>query len=145
MTRQCERDDGAAIIEFCFLGLLLLVPIAYVVITAFSVQAASYAVAAATREAGRAFATTVDGEPQLRATQAAAVAMSDHGLDLAPGALAVRCTAEPCLTPGAVLHTTMTVQVPLPLLPDVLAGAVPASIRVEGTHVEYVDRFRSGR
>jgi hypothetical protein len=137
-------DRGSAVVEFCFLAVLLMVPLLYVLLTVFEVQAATYAVAAATREAGRAFTTTgKDGDPPLRAYQAANLAMGDHGLELAPGQLAIDCPEGTCTGGGAAVRVAIAVEVPLPFLPAVLDGAVPASVRVEGTHLEHVDRFRA--
>lgn len=140
-----ESDTGSAMVEFTFLGLLLMVPVAYVMFTVFQVQSAAYAVSAATREAGRAFTTASAAgiDPQTRATMAAAVALADHGHDLAPGQLSLSCSAQPCLTRGAAVTARIDLQVPLPLLPRFLGDTLPASVRVSSRHVEYVDRFRA--
>ncbi|RJK96369.1 pilus assembly protein [Vallicoccus soli] len=137
-----RRDDtGSAIVEFCFLGVLLMVPLAYVVLAVFHVQAAAYGAAAATRESGRAYTTTpAGGDAEGRAWAAAGVALADHGVDLADQDYALTCSADPCSSPGGTVRTTIAVDVPLPLLPRFLGDA--ATFRVEATHVQPVDRFR---
>lgn len=145
VRRRPHGDDGGAIIEFCFLGVLLLVPLVYLVLAVFAVQSTAYGVAAATREAGRAFVTTPPGaEPATRAFAAANVATADHGVVLEPSQLAITASSEGCLAAGDVVTVRIAVEVPLPFVPDVLAGAVGSTVGVEGEHVEHVDRYRAG-
>jgi len=139
---QAER--GAAMVEFTFLAVLLLVPLAYIVVAAFTVQKAAFAVTAATREAGRAFVTadsaaTADG----RARAAADLAMRDQGLALPDGALRITCGGGECLTPGTAVTVDLEYAVSLPLVPHALGGRPLASIRVHGHHVEVVDPYRA--
>jgi hypothetical protein len=47
-------DDGTALVEFFWLGILLMVPITYAILFAFQMQRAVFAVTEATRSAGRA-------------------------------------------------------------------------------------------
>lgn len=137
-------DRGSAIVEFCFLALLLMVPLVYVVLAVFRVQAGAYGATAAAREAGRAFVTA--DEPALaedRARAAAAVAAADHGLALAPAALTISCSVQPCLTPGGRLYVAIDTSVPLPFLPPVFADRAAASIAVHARHNEVVDLYRT--
>jgi hypothetical protein len=127
-----------------FLGVLLLVPLAYVVVCIGSVQAGAYGVSAATREAGRAFVHAPVGEdPRAWAYTAAKLALADQGIELQPEQLQITCSADPCRTPGATVAVAIDLEVPLPLVPEVF-GSVPASIAVHGRHVEIVDRFVVG-
>ena len=65
-------DSGRAIVEFVFLGVLMLVPLVYLVLTLATVQAAAYSATTAAREAGRAFTTAQsEGESMPRARAAA--------------------------------------------------------------------------
>jgi len=147
LARRVRTDDrGNAMVEFTVLGMLLMIPLVYVVLTVFVVQKAAYAVTAATREAGRAYVTAESGgEAAARAEAAAAIALGDHGLGLGPGQLAVECSANPCLTPGATVRVRLDLTVPLPLLPRVFAGRAPASVAVNGQHEQLVDVFRASR
>jgi Flp pilus assembly protein TadG len=134
-------EEGAALIEFIVLAVVLLIPTIYLVLTVGRLQAASYAVSTAAREAGRAYVTAPRGSsPQARADAAARLAFADHGFDT--GRIAVRCAADPCLTPEARVDVDATVDVPLPLVPAFLADAVPTTIRIEGGYGVTVDRFR---
>jgi Flp pilus assembly protein TadG len=144
---SAKGDDGTAVVEFVLLAVLLMVPLAYVVLTVFEVQRAAYAATAATREAGRAYTTAADSaDADERARTAAAIALADHGLELDPGQLTITCAnGQGCLSAGARVRVHLDTEVPLPLLPRVLAGRAPASIDIQSTHVEIVDEFRGSR
>jgi len=47
-------ERGTALVEFTWLGVLLLVPLVYVMLSVFEVQRGAYAVSAASRSAARA-------------------------------------------------------------------------------------------
>jgi hypothetical protein len=144
LRRACMRgDDGNAIVEFVYLAILMMIPLTYLLITVFRVQGAAYAVSSATREAGRVFVTSADADADARATAAASMVMADSGLALDERQLSIDCSARPCLTPGAHVDVVIGYDVALPFLPRFLDGALPASIHVQGRHLEVVDRFRS--
>lgn len=139
--RLTHRDDGRAIVEFVFLGVLLLVPMIYLVIVLARVQSAAFAVGAASREAGRAFTTAVnDHNAYPRAAAAAELPFEDFGFG-AEGVLAISCDASPCLRPMGRVTAVATVTVALPFVPDFLASVLPTSIPISATHVATVDRF----
>ncbi len=137
-----EPEEASAIVEFVFLGVLLLVPLIYLTMMIARVQAGSYAVAQAAREAGRAFVTaTEDGNADGRAHAAAAIAFEDQGFG-GIGSVEIRCAASPCLTPETSIEFTASVSVPLPLVPAFARDVVPLEVPVSSTHVLTVDRFR---
>lgn len=141
--RLAGDDRGSAIVEFCYLAILLMVPLVYVVLVVFRVQAAAYGITAAVREAGRAYVTAgTDIEADASAEAAAAVALSDHGLALNPDEMTVRCSARPCLSPGGQVEIAIDTVVPLPFLPRVFDGRAPASIALHARHTEIVDEYR---
>src|SRR5690606_21138862 len=53
-------ERGSAIVEFHFLGILLLVPLVYIMLAVLDVQRTTYAVTQAAREAGRIYVATGD-------------------------------------------------------------------------------------
>lgn len=140
MTPLRLSDRGSAIVEFHFLGLLLLVPIVYILLAVLDVQRASYGVTQAAREAGRIFVATGD---EAAARLAAQVALTDQGVAAGNADISIRCSFTPCYQPGAEVTVTVGSTVPLPFIPDVLAGAVNAQIPVEATHASVIDRFRA--
>lgn len=140
---RSRSDEGTAVVEFVYLAVLLMVPLAYLVLTVFRVQAASYAVSSATREAGRVYVTAASTEQaDAEARTAAAIVLADSGLALSTGDLRISCAARPCLTPGATVEVVIGYDVALPFLPRFLSGAGPAGVHVTGRHLEVVDRFR---
>ena len=133
-------DRGNAMLEFTFLGVLLMVPLTYVMLTVLAVQKAAYAVTTAAREAGRMFVTAPDeASARSRADNAARLALRDQGLP--PAEVTIACTGATCLTPGATVHVRVSSRVRLPFVPDVL-GRAPASIVVNGRHDAVIDQFR---
>ena len=139
-----QPDAGTAIIEFCFLAVLLLIPLAYVVLTVFRLQSAAYGVSSAAREAGRIFVTSDPDTAGARALSAAEVAMTDHGQVLARESVRITCS-EPgdCLRPEGTVRVAVQHRVALPLVPDFFDAVVPTSVTVSAEHLEYVDRVRA--
>jgi hypothetical protein len=138
--KRLRGDDGNAILEFSFLGVLLLVPLVYAILIVLDIQKSAYAVTAATREAGRVFVTEgANGSAYDRAFEAARIAMRDQGLDLAPGQLVITCQFADCDTAGGEIHVRIDRDVALPLLPSL--GQSTPSIAVHGRHDEVVDCF----
>jgi hypothetical protein len=135
-------DSGNALVEFVYLAVLLMVPLVYVLLTVFKVQAAAYAVSSAAREAGRVYASSDSlSDARGRAYIAAVIVMRDSGLELEGRDLRIGCPAR-CLAPGGQVRVTIAYDVSLPLLPHVFDGRAPATVRVTGHHVELVDRYR---
>lgn len=134
MSGRRRRDErGSALVEVVWLGILLMVPLVYVVLSVFEVQRGAFAVSAAARSAARAYALSDSDEAGHAAAEAAVrAALADQGLDQ-PATLHITCTPDPrhCLQPGSTIRVHIGTQVDLPLLPDVLGGNKP-SFRLEG-------------
>lgn len=139
------RDDGSAVVEFVSLGVLLLVPVLYLVVTLGRVQAGAFAAEGAAREAARAF-TAADDEASGAAHARAAVglAFADQGFrDVDPGrALTVDCEASPCLQAEARVRVRVRHEVVLPGVPRFVDAVVPTRVPVQADAVSVVDRFR---
>lgn len=134
------RDErGNAIVEFQTVGLLLLLPLIYLLLVVLEVQRASFGATQAAREGGRVFAASAD---VAGAHYAAAVALNDQGLEYSDAAISLSCARVQCFTPGEEVRVSVSVDVPLPILPSVLVGAVNAVVPVRAEHVVVVDRFR---
>lgn len=136
-----HREDGRAVVEFVFLGVLMLLPLVYLVLTAARLQAASFAASLASREAGRAFVTGRDEADALeRAHTAAGLAFADFAFDRGTS-LEVSCDGSPCLRPEGSVSVRTSIAVELPLIPDFIAGRVPSAVTITSTHLQSVDRF----
>lgn len=143
-----RRDErGSALVELVWLGLLLLVPLVYILVAVFAVQSGSYAVSGAARAAARAYALAPDERSAPGQARAAlGVALRDH--DIGADEVDVRVTCRPsprnCLAPGSVISVAVRHQVRLPLAPGALGDQAP-SIRVEAEHAVGYGTFREDR
>lgn len=138
-------EQGSALIEFIVIGLLLTLPVFYLVITLARLQAGTYAVAAAARESSRMF-VTADGDAsgETRSQAAGSMAFADQGFP-GQGSVRMRCSKQPCLSPDSVIEGVADLDVELPLIPDFLRGVVPSSIHLHSRHAEVVDHYRVRR
>lgn len=141
-VRSGER--GSALVEFTWIGLLLLLPLVYVIVTVFTVQRSAYGATEAARSAGRAFILSPDvATARQRAYDAARLSMSDQGVAISPSNVVIVCrpTPQSCLQPGSSIEVRIHVDVRLPLVPDVL-GRRPASVAVDATHTQTYGIYR---
>lgn len=144
MPARHPGEEGSAVVEFITLGVILLIPLVYLVMFMGRLQAGSYAAATAARESGRAFVSAPDpGAAEGRARAAARIAFSDQGF-ATTGTLSITCDGSPCLRPEGRVETSARVVVPLPLIPSFARAVVPLQVPVSASHVSTVDRFRAG-
>lgn len=138
-------EDGSAVVEFVLFGVLLLLPVLYLVVALSRLHAGAYAVATAAREAGRTFVTApTEAQAPGRAQAAAALALADQGFR-GRGTTRVSCTGTPCLARQGSVSVRTELAVDLPFVPRMVADVVPASITISATHTESVDRFGDDR
>ena len=133
-------EEGSAVVEFIFLGLLLLVPLVYIIVAMAQVQGAAYAVVGAADHAAKVYAAAGAEDPgEAQARAAAELALSDFGLDSSGMDLELSCSAA-CRTPGSTVTVTVAFDVPLPVL-----GSIPgmdlSPVRVDSTSMQTVERF----
>lgn len=143
--KRAEHDDrGSAVVEFVALGLLLLVPLVYLVLVLARVQAAAFAADGAARGASRAFVRADDeAAGRERALAAVRLALRDQGFDDDPAAaLRLTCSTVPCLTPQARVDVEVTVQATLPGLPALVDSVAGTHVTVRSGHAAVVDAFR---
>lgn len=134
-------DRGSALVEFFWLALLLMVPLVYLILTASAIQRSAYAVTQAAQQAARAYATAgSDALGQDRARQVATIAMGDQGIGSGDGPV-IDC--GPCsYEPGSTFTASVSVRVPLPLVPGWLCGHVcAAGVTVSAQHIQALGCF----
>jgi hypothetical protein len=68
---------------------------------------------------------------------------ADQGLTLAPGAVSILCSTQPCLAPNSRVVVKIDTTVRLPFLSAVFAGRALASIALHARHTEVVDLYRT--
>lgn len=136
-------ERGSALVEVVWLGILLLLPMLWIVLSVFEVQRGAFSVEAAARSAARAYALA--GEDALgrsRAEAAARQALTDQGLEDAPLDVRVSCTTPPaCHSGTSVITVVVGIQVDLPVLPDVLGTGRPR-FALDATHTVPIGRFQ---
>lgn len=145
MRRPRSRDDrGSAIVELVWLGILLLVPLLWIVLSVSQVQQGAFGVTAAARAAGRAYALAPDdASGQRAAEEVARRALADQNLEEAPLKVTVTCAPYPrdCHNGTSVITVRISSSVELPLLPDALGGGQPR-FALSATHSVPIGRYQ---
>jgi Flp pilus assembly protein TadG len=140
-----SRDErGSALVELSWLGILLLVPMLWIVLSVFEVQRGAFAVSSAARSAGRAYALAPnDAVGRSHAESEVRRALDDQGLAGAGFTLRVTCTPFPadCHTGTSMVTVQVSTQVQVPLLPEVLGGDAP-SVALDATHSVPVGQYQ---
>jgi Flp pilus assembly protein TadG len=141
-------DGGSASVEFVFAGLVLLVPILYLVIALGAVQEQALGVEAGARHTARAIATAPDAAAaKERAGRVLAAVAAEYGVDEHSLAVSVTCTPAgvACPEAGAIVRVSVSTTVQLPLVPPVLGLDRLTAVPVHATGLQKVSRFaRSG-
>ena len=144
--RSISDDAGSASLEFITAGMLLLLPIVYLVLALSAIQAGAFAVEGAARQAARVYVQSANPEAANSAAgRAVEFALADYGIDASDVKVGVSCSANPCLTRRAFVTVTVTTTVTLPLVPPVLNLDVPLSIPISSTATQQVSRFWGSR
>jgi Flp pilus assembly protein TadG len=140
-----RRDEvGSALVELTWLGILLLIPMLWIILSVFEVQRGAFAVSGAARAAGRAYALApTDAEGRQRAEAAATQALADQGVHGMPLHVRITCTPYPhdCHSGTSVITVVVTSSVDLPLLPTFLGGNAP-SFALDATHSVPIGQFQ---
>lgn len=134
-------ERGSASIEFIGAGMILLLPLLYLVITLAQIQSQSFGVESAARFVARHLAQ--HSEDVGSAEQTAVIIAEQYGI--APDALSVSIScveAGPCPGPGTLVTVTVTASVPLPLIPAFLSDGglvVPVSASSTQRVSDYIE------
>lgn len=139
-----DGERGSTSLEFITVGLILLVPLVYLVLAMAAIQSAAFAVEGAARQSVRVF-VQADSESgaSARAERAIRFALADAGLEDLEPRVAVSCSPNPseCLTRLGTVTISVAVTVPLPLVPPFLSLDVPLGVPLQATSTEQVSRF----
>lgn len=147
-SRRWTDSDGSASLEFIAAGVVLLVPIVYLVLALSAVQAATLAVDGAARQATRVYVQSSSTSAARSAAKTAiAVTLADYGVDAGAATVRISCRPKPsaCLTRRGFVTVTIRTVVPMPLTPPFLDLGLPAGLPVEATATEQVSRFWGSR
>ena len=143
MTRRRDQR-GSALVEVTWLGILLVLPVLWIVMSVFQVQRGAFAVSAAARSAARAYALAPDDESGLvRARTAARLALDDQGVHGVTPDVRVTCTpySGDCHQGTSVITVSVHSRVVLPLMPSALGGDRP-SFALDATQTVPIGQFQ---
>lgn len=134
-------ERGSASLEFLALGLLLIVPLVYLILVLGQLQAAALAADGAARQAARSWVM----QPSLtladeRAADQVRLGASDFGFSGAEVRWQRNCIGS-CLSPSSRVSIEVQIAVPLPLMPPVLGGQSFGTITMRGVATQTVSRF----
>jgi Flp pilus assembly protein TadG len=135
-------ERGSAALEFILVGLLMLVPLVYLVIALGAIQHQTLGAEAGARHVARAISTAADSaEASERADRVLASVIEEYGLSDVDIEIACRPAGSACPAAGATLVVTVRAAVALPLVPPVLGLERFTSIPIEATAAHKVSRF----
>ena len=134
---------GSAVVEFTFLGLLLMVPVVYFIITVGQIQGGSFAVVGAADQAAKVFVTQPDASSgRAAAEQATMVALADYGHPAGNASVEIHCdSGGDCMAAGSAVTVTVRLTVPLPFVPFGEALRLNAG-ELSASATQVVGRFR---
>lgn len=136
-------ESGSALVEFCWVGLILFIPITWIVLTVFEVQQGAFALNGAARAAARAYALAPDDVTgKARAQAVVDQTLADQGGKGQAGTVHVTCTPFPdnCHAGTSLITITVTSGVALPFLPAVIDEG-QRSFQLDVTHTVPVGQF----
>lgn len=139
-----NSDDGSASLEFITAGMILLVPLVYLILAMSVVQGGALAVEGAARQAARVYVqASDDAEGRARAARAVEFSLADYGISAGGAQLQIDCEASAtgCLTRKAHVTVTVRITMALPLVPDVLSLRDAVSIPLQASATQTVSRF----
>lgn len=134
-TQQLPQDDmvrhpeeGSAIVEFLGLGVLLLIPVMYGILTVFSLQASVMAAHAASAQVAQYVRELPEdqGISQAQAQQIASIVAQDYGVSASDVSVTLSCNSV-CGSQDNV-RVDANVNARLPLVPlGIGSGVIPVS------------------
>ncbi|WP_206447061.1 hypothetical protein [Agrococcus sp. KRD186] len=142
--RRLADDSGSASLEFLTVGVLLLVPLVYLVLTLGQIQHAVLGLEGGARHAARTIAQADSHEAGLvAADRALRVAMADAGLAAEQVDVTISCAPDPgaCDTPRGTVTVQLGATVPLPFAPPVLQLDVGLGVPVSAQAMQPVSAF----
>ena len=144
-----HRDDeaGSAALEFIVVGMLLLVPLVYLIVALGQIQGQSLGAEAGARHIARAVSTASGTDSaRVSADRILRSVVDEYGLDARSVSVSMHClpAGAACPQAGATVVVTVQTRVVLPLVPPVLGLDQLAGIPVEASAAQKISRFWVG-
>ncbi|EPR75822.1 putative membrane/secreted protein [Leifsonia rubra CMS 76R] len=144
-----RQEQGSASLEFITVGMVMLVPLVYLVLTMSAIQAGALAAEGAARQAARVFVQADNLEKaESAAARAIEFALDNHNVDAAAAAeVSITCAPDPndCLTRHGYVTVQVAITIDLPLAPPVLNGAFPLQVPLDAAATQQVSQFSGAR
>jgi len=143
VIRRHRDDRGSALVEFTWLALILLVPLVWIVMSVFEVQRGAFAVSAAARAAGRAYALAPDDATGAARAQAVAKqVLAEQGSAGQQVRVAISCRSPQgnCHVGTAVITVRVDSSVSLPAAPRIL-GEEAATFALSSSHTVPIGQY----
>ncbi|UNK71989.1 TadE family protein [Microbacterium sp. H1-D42] len=144
MRSELSDETGSAALEFIVAGVLLLVPLVYLVLTLGAVQEQTLGAEAAARHTARVIGQAPDADSASASGDAVlASVIREYGMDA--DAVEVGITCRPagahCPEAGATVVVTVRTSVSLPFMPPLFGLDQVAAIPVEAQSAQKVSRL----
>ncbi|WP_309066981.1 TadE family protein [Microbacterium sp.] len=139
-----RNEEGSAALEFIVVGLLLLVPLVYLLLTLGALQEQTLGAEAAARHTARVIGQAPDAETAARRGDAVmASVIREYGMDADSVDMAMNCVPARgrCPDAGATVIVTVRTRVSLPFLPPLFGLDRIAAIPVEAQSAQKVSRL----
>lgn len=139
-----RNDDGSAALEFITVGVILLVPLAYLIITLGTVQQAMLGAEAAARHTARVIGQAENAADAAdRGDAVLASVIDEYDLNAADVDVSVTCTpaGAECPRSGATVVVTVSTRVSLPFVPEIFGLDRATQIPLEAAAAQKVSRL----
>ncbi|PQZ52739.1 TadE family protein [Microbacterium sp. MYb54] len=142
--RRSVNEDGSAALEFIAVGVILLVPLVYLVIALGAIQEQTLGAEAAARHIARVISRAPDAVTAAERSDAVLAGIVDeYGLDADAVEMTLVCTRAvvECPSAGATIIVTVATRVQLPLVPEMLGLDRATAVPVQAEAVQKVSRL----
>ncbi|WP_348639572.1 TadE family protein [Microbacterium aurantiacum] len=139
-----RNDDGSAALEFITVGVILLVPLVYLVLALGVIQEQTLGAEAAARHTARVISQAPDAETAAARSDAVLAGVIDeYGLDADAVQVSISCTPAraACPSAGATMIVTVRTSASLPLVPPLFGLDRMATVPLEASAVQKVSRL----
>ncbi|MGO2747861.1 TadE family protein [Microbacterium sp.] len=137
-------DEGTAVLEFLTVGVILLVPLAYLVLTLGAVQETMLGAEAAARHTARVIGQAENADAAAESGDAMLASVIDeYGMDAADVEVSVTCNpgGAECPAAGATVIVTVSTHVSLPFVPEIFGLERATQIPLQAAAAQKVSRL----
>lgn len=148
LRHRLADQHGSASLEFITVGMIMLIPLVYLVLTMASIQAGALAAEGAARQAARVYVTAKSSDQaEAAAVRAVEFALDNHNVEASAAEISISCVPEPenCLARQSYVTVRIAILVSFPFAPPVLSGAFPLQVPLDAAATQQVSQFAGSR